>query len=58
MITNIWLKSQPKKKLSYPNTFPIFIKTMRTWHIREDIEAENSVAAFTIESVSRIEFRP
>ena len=58
MITYIWLKSQPKKKISYPDCFAEFIRSTRTWHIREDKQLEGSIATYTIESISRIEFRP
>jgi hypothetical protein len=62
MITNIYLKSQPKKKISYPDCYFLFgirgtendpvtkVQILRLdWSI---------VAEYSTESISRIEFRP
>jgi len=56
MITNIWLKSQPKKKHSYPNCYPYVIIASKSVHIKDDKAVTQST--YMIESVSRIEFRP
>jgi hypothetical protein len=56
MITNIWLKSQPNKKISYPDCYPsFFIRAgfVEIWNPEEDKNAE-----YLLEQVSRIEFRP
>lgn len=55
MITNIWLKSQPTKKISYPDCFPMY------QGISFDIINYNNrkiEAYLTIASIKRIEFRP
>jgi hypothetical protein len=55
MITHIWLKSQPNKKLSYPDCLPI-IKSDVIWISNpKDIRLQ---ANFLIDSISRVEFRP
>lgn len=56
MITNIWLKSQPNKKISYPDCLPIVYKHGTEIHIR-DIEGAD-IAVYVGISVSRVEFRP
>ena len=56
MITHIGLKSQPKKKLSYPDCYPFFSseKTLYIW----DIKKKDEIAQYSIEVISRLEFRP
>lgn len=63
MITNIWLKSQPKKKISYPDCYPsIFvlkdIKKVFITKINDKNETISTEADYLLESVSRVEFRP
>lgn len=58
MITNIWLKSQPNKKISFPDCWPqmnyngviqgIFIK-----------DNEGTIeGSYSVEIIARVEFRP
>jgi hypothetical protein len=56
MITNIWLKSQPEKKHSYPNCYPVFYLASKSVHIKDDKSITQST--YLIESINRIEFRP
>jgi membrane-bound lytic murein transglycosylase MltF len=62
MITNIYLKSQPKKKISYPDCYILFgargknedlIENVMVLKLDWTIEAE-----YSINLISRIEFRP
>lgn len=61
MITNIWLKAQPKKKLPFLDCYPLFnVKGPKT---REDYlfikdDKEQIHATFLIDQISRLEFRP
>lgn len=59
MKTTIWLKSQSKKKLEYPDCWPkIYHDGMQNYDLTiKDIEG-NNIASYTIESISRMEFRP
>jgi len=58
MITNIWLKSQPNKKIAYPDCWP-----KMNWNgviqgvFINDIEGMTQ-GSYSIEIISRIEFRP
>lgn len=61
MITNIWLKSQPNKKISYPDCYPSL--NVGPWNgtvlgvfIKEP-KGENQ-GSYSIEIIARIEFRP
>lgn len=55
MITNIWLKSQPKKKISYPNCYPLITETgILFLNIEKDRRPD---AEYSFSSISRIEFR-
>ncbi len=56
MITHIWLKSQPKKKISYPEMSPDIIKIQNVIYLVDDKENVQSQYVYT--EVSRIEFRP
>jgi hypothetical protein len=56
MITNIWLKSQPNKKISYPECLPIVYKNGVEIHIRDNNGA--NVAIHLGIAVARVEFRP
>lgn len=56
MITNLWLKSQPNKKHSYPNCYMIFYWASKSVHIKDDKAVTQSI--YIIESISRIEFKP
>ena len=58
MITHIWLKSQPKKKISYPDCYVIFNDS---YNVLQGIFIKNNKgtqASYSIELISRIEFRP
>jgi hypothetical protein len=61
MITNIWLKSQPNKKISYPDCLPKFYFASLSIHIF-DISSKNNenkpTAIFDWNAISRVEFRP
>ena len=56
MITNIWLKSQPNKKHSYPDCWPSFSWASKSVHIKNANADTQSI--YVIESISRIEFKP
>ena len=58
MITNIWLKQQPKKKLSFPDCWSQINHNgvLQGIYIKDNEGA--IVASYTIEIVARIEFRP
>lgn len=56
MITNIWLKSQPNKKISYPECLPIVYKEGKTIIVRDNTGAD--VASYLGNTISRVEFRP
>jgi hypothetical protein len=59
MITNIWLKSQPKKKLSYPDCLPkIYTGAGYNRVIVINPASIKNEAAYDLNTVSRIEFRP
>jgi hypothetical protein len=64
MITKVWLKSQPNKRIDYPDCFPLMnevkringakmIDTVRILNLECRIQA-----SYKSEAVSRIEFRP
>lgn len=57
MITNIWLKSQPNKKHSYPNCFPVVFIASKSVHIK-DAESTDTQTMYTMDSIARMEFRP
>lgn len=62
MITNIWLKSQPNKKISYPDCYPYFslfmpdIKEIKI--VNKDNTSGNGYATYHMDGLSRVEFRP
>lgn len=62
MITNVWLKSQPNKKISYPNCFiniefwNAFVRILNSTNM---IDNEYAIeATYSLGIISRIEFRP
>jgi len=62
MITNVWLKSQPGKKIRYPDCFPeinyrILSYTVLGFFIKNAV-TKSQEASYSIELISRIEFRP
>ena len=68
MITNIWLKSQPKKKICYPDCFPVtnFYDTKSTDFVGgnylSNVTIYNSLgyrqSVWLLKKISRVEFRP
>lgn len=61
MITNIWLKSQPNKKISYPDCYPYLFASVKSFGIYKgpiDVTAGRREAEYLITNISRIEFRP
>lgn len=64
MITNVWLKSQPNKKIAYPGCFPLLNQTdlgnqiQRVRLVKDDLYSEQVEALYLISEISRIEFRP
>ena len=58
MITNIWLKSQPKKKIAYPDCYP-FINARNGIILGIFIaNKEGTQGSYSIEIISRLEFKP
>lgn len=61
MITNIWLKSQPNKKISYPDCYPELFLPRPNVHmdrvILTDVK-DNTHGEYKLDSITRIEFRP
>jgi len=55
MITKVYLKSQSKKSIDYPDCYPI----LSFYHIvvRNDNIGKNE-ASYLLKQISRIEFRP
>lgn len=62
MITNIWLKSQPNKKISYPDCFPVINYRILSFIVLgcyiKNSETQGQDASYSIELIQRIEFRP
>lgn len=63
MITNIWLKSQPNKKIAYPDCFPNIYPSGAFVNIqirdKYDVTCSNElIAEYNAEALVRIEFRP
>ena len=59
MITNIWLKSQPNKKISYPDCYIwMHIKTFEPWIDILNKDNTKTLAFYKSDVVSRVEFRP
>ena len=58
MITNIWLKIQPNKKLSYPDCYPnILINDLPDCCII-NAKTKKFEATYTVNKIARVEFRP
>lgn len=56
MKTTIWLKSQPNKKIEYPDCLPTIYNANETcWMTRID---DAILASYEVNSISRIEYRP
>lgn len=57
MITNIWLKSQPNKRISYPDCYPVItndgLKIINGKSITKFEESE-----YFLPRITRVEFRP
>lgn len=58
MITNIWLKSQPNKKISYPDCYPDFLMKLETKQIVILAARDMIDAYYDLTKISRVEFRP
>lgn len=63
MTTNIWLKSQPNKQISYPDCFPMFARrNLELKPFEVDMvfigKSGQSPAEYMLIAVERIEFRP
>lgn len=59
MKTTVWLKSQPKKKLEYPDCYPLFndkYAVLQGIFVKDN--TGRNQASYSIELISRIEFRP
>jgi len=63
MKTNIWLKSQPNKKIQYPDCYPCMFEDINgvldtiEIHIFNTTKRMND-AMFNIKAIARVEFRP
>lgn len=58
MITNIWLKSQPNKKIPYPDCFPVIHNGSKSVHIHDSTNTASKVCIYSYDAISRMEFRP
>lgn len=56
MITHIWLKSQPNKKISYPDCSPDIIWRQNIVYIAD--KQDNILGNYILQTVARVEFRP
>jgi hypothetical protein len=60
MITNVWLKSQPGKKIRYPDCIietPVSCNNIYIINVTKSIEGAIE-ASYLMREISRIEFRP
>lgn len=59
MKTTIWLKEQPKKKIDYPDCFPLLSHRGKLLSIINSIKyAVRAEANYVSGELSRLEFRP
>lgn len=58
MITNIWLKSQPNKKISYPNCYPDFSTIQELTIDIRDFDKFTREFSVAVKALVRVEYRP
>jgi len=61
MITNVYLKSESKKVIPYPDCYPVItvlIDNYREINICPNKLSDSKVATYMYDSISRIEFKP
>ena len=60
MLTRVYLKRNPKEHIDYPDCYPIIniIKSIDNWLIIRDNSANLNITHYTLNTVSRVEFRP